>query len=215
MVGNQIVRADATGGQMPSPSPRLAALAGAVGAVQHPGQPTRYHLQTGWAMSDLERAEAASLLSTLTSNLSPEVPFEIRDEDHPDGMMVSGQMAKGALITKMVSGLAGPAQTSGIVATSKVEMYADAIEDLPAWAIDKAIKRWARGDCPSDIKESPNFEFPPGPGTLRKMAALELDLPRRYVAMMTNLIGAISMARALDPEPMPKAFGVGPALRRM
>jgi len=185
--------------------PRLAALAGAVGTVQHPGQPTRYHLQIGWAISDMDRAEAASLLSTLTSNLDPTASF---DGD-------PGPAAKGALLTKLIRGLAGAAETSDIVAAAKIEMYADAIEDLPAWAIDAAIKRWACGSCPPEIEEKPKFAFPPAPATLRGLAMLELELPRRYVLMLTRLVDAVPMDRALDPEPLPKSFGVGPALRRM
>lgn len=190
--------------------PRLAALAGAVGSVQHPGQPVRHHLQTGWAMSDLERAEARSLLSTLTSDLSPEAMFDV------DGRAEPGHLAKGALLNKMIRGLAGAAEPSPLTSAAKVEMYADAIEDLPAWAIDKAIKRWALGECPVSVEENPNYTWPPSPATLRKMALFELDLPRRYVAMLTRLVEAIPMSDALDPDwKAPKQFGVGPALRRM
>lgn len=105
---------------------------------------------------------------------------------------------------------------SDLVAAAKAEMYADAIDVVPAWALDLAIKRWGRGACTADIEERPNYNFPPSPAALRKMALLELELPRRYIAMLTNLIEAIPMADALDPDwKAPKAFGVGPALRRM
>lgn len=186
--------------------PRLAALAGAVGTVQHPGQPVRYHLQTGWQMSDLERREATSLLSILTSKLDPGEPFE----NQP------GLMAKGALLTKMIYGLAGPANQSEVAATSKIEMYSDAIEDLPAWAIDKAIKRWAIGSCPAEIEEQPRYAFPPAPATLRALAVLELELPRRYRTMLQNLIAAVPMADALNPDAVITTGKPGvPAMRRM
>lgn len=212
-MGRQIVKATEARSITLLP-PRLAALAGAVGAVQHPGQPVRYHLQQEWAMSDLERKEAVSLLSTLSSDLSPEALFEIVDDD--GARLEPGHLAKGALLTKMIRGLAGVAEPSAVTSAAKIEMYADAIEDLPAWSIDKAIKRWAVGECPTSIEESPNYTWPPSPATLRKMAMLELHLPRRYVAMLTNLVDAIPMEDALNPDwKAPKAFGVGPALRRM
>lgn len=188
---------------------RLVSLAGAVGTVQHPGQSPRHHLQTGWKISADELTEAKDLLSTLTSDLSPDAPFEVDDR------VVPGHEAKGALLTKLIRGLGGAAEISDIVAAAKIEMYRDAIGDVPAWAIDLAIKRWARGSCPADIEEKPKFAFPPAPATLRGLALLELDLPRRYVSMLTNLIAAVPMMRALDPEPLPKSFGVGPALRSM
>lgn len=200
------LKTDATPNPMPSLPPRLVSLAGSVGTVQHPGQPTRYHLQTGWAMSDLERAEAASLLSTLTSRLSRDAPFE--GESAPD--------AKAALMTKMIRGFAGAADISEVSADSKMAVYADAVMDLPAWAIDVAIKRWARGSCPRDIEERPRFAFPPAPATLRALAMLETELPRRNVRMLENLLAAIPMSDALNPDwRAPKTFGVGPALRRM
>lgn len=193
------------GRSIPSLPQRLVALAGAVGTVQHPGQPVRHHLQTGWTMTAQERAEAANLITTLTSSLDPAATFEGKP----------GPEAKAALLTKVIKGLGGAAEVSDLVAAAKVEMYADQIDVIPAWAIDIAIKRWGAGNCPADIEERPNYNFPPSPAALRKMAMLELDLPRRYVAMLTNLVDAITMERALSPDPMPKEFGVGPALRRM
>lgn len=205
-MGKQITRAQPTvAGQITSLPPWLAALAGAVGTVQHPGQPVRYHLQTGWVMSNLERAEATSLLSTLTSSLDQTASFEGRD----------GSEAKGALLTKMIYGLAGPAQQSELAVNSKIEMYADAIEDLPAWSIDKAIRRWGSGTCPASIEETPKYAFPPAPATLRALATLELEIPRRYQTMLKNLIAAIPMDRALNPDPMPAGTALAPTLRRM
>lgn len=185
--------------------PRLAALASAVGTVRHPGQPERHHLQTGWVMSDMERREAVSLLSSLNSDLDPTASFEGTD----------GPSAKAMLLTKLIRGLAGAAEQSEVVAAAKIDMYADAVEDVPAWAIDKASKRWARGSCPADIEESPKYAFPPAPATLRKLALLELELPRRYVGMLSRLVEAIPMERALDPEPMPASKSGMPAMRRM
>lgn len=183
---------------------RLADLAGALGTVQHQGQQVRHHLQIGWAMSDLERREALSLLSTLTSALDPEAPF----------VGEPGQMAKGALLTQMIRGLAGAAEVSDIVAASKIEMYALAVQDLPAWAISSAIARWARGACPYTIEEKPNYNWPPSPATLRAMAKFDMTEYERSARLLTNLVNAIPLERALDAEPMPST-GAVPAIRRM
>lgn len=192
------------GGSITSLPQRLVDLATAVGTVQHEGQSVRHNLPAGMAMSAEDRAEATRLLSTLTSDLSPNAPFEGED----------GLMAKGALLTKMIHGLAGAANQSEVAATSKIEMYADAVDDLPAWAIDKAIKRWGRGSCPTEIEPHPRFSFPPSPAALRALSTLELHLPRRLKTMLENLLVAVPTADAMNPQ-SPKAFGVGPALRRM
>lgn len=189
--------------------PRLAALAGALGTVQHPGQPVRHNLPEGWEVTEHDRKGAASLLSTLTSLLDPEAPFEVDDR------VVDGHMAKGALLTKMIEGLAGPANPTATAAAAKIEMYADAIEGLPAWAIDKAIRRWARGECPYSVEEHPRYAFPPAPATLRAMALFDLEDLRRNERKLKNVLAALPLERAMSPEPLPKAFGVGPALRRM
>lgn len=190
---------------IPSLPPRLAALVGAVGTVRHPGQGVRHHLQIGWEMSVLEKAEAETTLQHLTSALDPMAHFG----DQP------GPMAKAAILTKLIRGLAGAAEVSDVVAAAKIEMYADAIEDLPAWSIDIAVKRWGRGSCPDEIEERPKYAFPPAPATLRALALLELERPRRDAAKLEILLAAIPMDRALDPEPLPKQFSVGLALRRM
>jgi hypothetical protein len=198
-VGKQLARRPIT-----SLPPRLAALAGAVGTVRHPGQPVRYNMPEGMAMSGMERQEAASLLSTLSSALDPTASFGGED----------GHSAKGALLAKMIHGLGGAANQSETAATAKIEMYADAIEDLPAWAVAEAIKRWARGSCPPEICESPRFEFPPAPAVLRRLAQSDLDLPRRYVEMLRNLLAALPIDEAMNPEPRPAEPGL-PTLRRM
>lgn len=195
---------------IPSLPPRLAALVGAVGSIQHPGQPVRYHLQTGWKMEEADRAEARRLLSTLDALTHPLAPFEGRD----------GGMVKGALITKIVKGLGGAADVADIVAGAKVENYADAIEDLPAWCIDSAIKRWNRGQCPEWIEKKPNYNFPPAPATLRKMAFLDFGPVRESAGKLRKLVNAEPMADALDPDKLPKPTSAGgrefvPALRRM
>ncbi len=192
----------------PSLSPRLVVLATAVGTVQHPGQRLRYNLPQGWGMSAKERAEAERTLSSLTSSLDPDAPFEVEP-----GRFEPGLMAKGALLTKLINGLAGPAAPSEVAAASKIEMYADAIQDVPAWAIDRAIRRWARGACPPDIEERPKFAFPPAPATLRALALLETSDARRDAKLLTNLLAAEPVEAAMDPTARPSTAVA--SLRRM
>lgn len=134
----------------------------------------------------------------LISALDPAAKFEMEP-----GRFESGGKAKGALLTKMIYGLAGSSNPSELVAAAKIEMYADAIEDLPAWAIDLAIKRWARGECPSDIQENPRFDFPPAPAVLRMLALLVMGTIRSNQLKLECLLAAVPIERAVDPTPLP------------
>jgi hypothetical protein len=189
---------------------QLVVLAGAVGTVQYPGQGIRHHLPQGWKMPQSVRAAATTLLSTLTTALDPQSPFEL------DRKTYDGQEAKAVLITKVIDGLAGAAQRNEVQSIAAVDLYAEAIDDLPAWSIDLAIKRWCRGGCPADIEAAPKYAWPPAPATLRKMAELELTVLRREYGLIKNLVAAITFEHAMDPD-RPVLIGdrTLPALRRM
>ena len=203
-------KAIATITTIPSLPRRLVDLASAVGTVQHPGQPLRHNLPAGMSMSEAERREAEGALRSLTSLLDPTAPFA-----DPDGQPESAGEAKSRLLTKLVQGLAGEAKPTKAVLDSKIDWYADAIEDLPAWAIDRAMKMWARSECPRTIEAEPRYAFPPAPGTLRLMALWQMDTPKRHAELLKNLLAAIPVARAMDPAPMPGSSPGIPALRRM
>lgn len=188
---------------------RLVDLGRAVGTVQHPGQPLRYNLPVGWTLPPSDLEDAKNLLSILMPMIDPASDFEIEP-----GRFAPAAQSKGALLTKMIRGLAGPAETSAVAAASKIEMYADAVEDLPAWTIDKAIKRWARGECPASIEETPRYAFPPAPATLRSLAREELAGPKRDAELLQRLIAAVPIEEAMDPARVPTTPNL-PALRRM
>lgn len=179
---------------IPSLPQHLVDLAWAVGTVNHPGQPTRYDLPA--PLSAESRAEVEALTKRLTLSLDRMAPFASGDRT------LSAGEAKAMLITKMIRGLAGAAQPSDLVAAAKIEMYADAVEDLPAWSIDAAIKSWNRGECPASICEEPKFEWPPAPAVLRKLALTATEFPSRALVKFANLLRAIPVAKAMDAAPI-------------
>lgn len=186
------VHASGLQGSIPSLPPQLRHLASAVGTVQHPLQPLRYDLPEGFQMTSEERIEAKQLRERLTLLLDPMAAL--------DG--IPGDEAKAALITKVVRGLAGAANPSEAVVTAKTSLYADGVGELPAWAIDLAIKRWAKGSCPPEIEKDPDFNWPPCPATLSKLAKLELQPLQRDVMALDNLLAAVPTSRAMDPKPL-------------
>lgn len=192
--------------KLPTPylPPRVAALATSVGTVNHPGQPIRYNLPVNFSMTKEDRAEAETLLSTLAPFLNRDTPF---DGNAP-------RDAKLAILTTMLMGYAIGAG-SELGNDAKFDLYESALDDVPAWAVAAALRLWARGECPVDVEKNPQFKYAPSPATLRGIAQAEIEPYRRSVYRLTNLLAALPIEAAMDPKPLPKAFGVGPALRRM
>jgi hypothetical protein len=48
------------------------------------------------------------------------------------------------------------------------EDYLDAIEDLPAWAVREAIRKWNRAESPKLDGKPHSYDFRPSPPTLRR-----------------------------------------------
>jgi hypothetical protein len=67
--------------------------------------------------------------------------------------------------------LAYPIAGGQQVAAARGKAYLAAVEGVPPWALNEAIKKWHRGEAEAP-KGSPsyNFEFAPPPATLRKLA---------------------------------------------
>lgn len=206
-MGNQLTTA-VEAGPITTLPPRLAALVRQVGTVQHQGQMVRYNLPGGVVITDLERAQARTLLSTLEGHLAADAPYVVENQTYP------GRQAKGALIAQMQRGLAGPALVTSEVADAKAYCYDVGTDTLPAWAVDAAIRRWLQHRCPYTIQETPNYAFPPAPGVLRKMAEFDMEEHQRAADDLRRLIAALPLERAMDPAPIARSTGVA-TLRSM
>lgn len=71
-------------------------------------------------------------------------------------------------ISKML--LALPSREAGeFAAEAKSEAYMAALDDVPFWAVNEAMRRWYRGEC------GPKFDYrwQPAPATLRELATAE------------------------------------------
>jgi hypothetical protein len=102
--------------------------------------------------------------------------------------------------------LAFPAagSASEAAAQARSDVYDDALGDLPPWAINAAIKRWAKGEVPTDLNMGAlNFTFAPSPAILRKLAKVELGPLEAQASKLRMLLLTVSVERAMDPEPIP------------
>lgn len=71
------------------------------------------------------------------------------------------------LISRMLMTL--PGKRHEIDAEAKAEAYAAAVEDVPIWAVEQAIRGWYRGA----YGPSHDYEWAPAPATLRALALSE------------------------------------------
>lgn len=77
-------------------------------------------------------------------------------------------------LTRMMMALPSAAQTE-LGAEARGEAYMDALDDLPPWAIEAAIRRWNRGDCgTSNQNKAYDYRWCPAPAELRRIAYLEM-----------------------------------------
>jgi hypothetical protein len=69
----------------------------------------------------------------------------------------------------------------------------DALDDVPAWAVENAMRRWHRSEC----GVLHNYAFAPAPGVLRGIALQELE-PAKLVLRQLKLVlsAAPSLAEA-------------------
>ena len=78
------------------------------------------------------------------------------------------------------------------------EDYLDAIEDLPAWAVREAIRKWNRAESPKLDGKSHNYEFRPSPPTLRRLAQHELAPIRARILHLDKLLNAAPLIEYSD-----------------
>ncbi len=78
------------------------------------------------------------------------------------------------IVTKLLLALPGQ-RTSETGAEAKGEAFMAALEDLPPWAVEEAVRGWYRGTSRYlDPKQPHDFRWTPAPAILRRLAEIEL-----------------------------------------
>ncbi len=99
------------------------------------------------------------------------------------------------LVTKMILALAS-GQSSETGAEARGEAYQFSLGDIPAWAVDEAIKNWYTGKV-KDIPEG-EFKWCPSPAVL-------LRASRDILEVYTETAGKIR--RLMDAKPLEELLG--------
>jgi hypothetical protein len=121
--------------------------------------------------------------------LAEQIVEKIESQFAPSAAERSGKFK---VLSKMLM-VAPTADKSDETTVAKVSVYLDdALDDLPAWAVENAVRRWHRAECGVH-----NYTFAPAPGVLRGIALQELE-PAKLVLRQLKLVlsAAPSIAEA-------------------
>jgi hypothetical protein len=91
-------------------------------------------------------------------------------------------------VTKMTMVL--PSREAGdLAAEAKGEAYMAALEDIPSWAVQEAMRRWYRSEC----GDKHDYRWQPAPATLREVSMIEVYRAMAVRRRLTDLINAEPM----------------------
>lgn len=97
-------------------------------------------------------------------------------------------------VTKMM--LVLPSRESGDLGSqAKGEAYMDALDDVPCWAVQEAMRKWHR----AEYGEKYDYKWQPAPATLRELAMLE-TYRVKAVRRKLNEVLAAEPLREFTPE---------------
>jgi hypothetical protein len=115
------------------------------------------------------------------------VEQHIRSIDKILGMTPENDARHGELtlttVTKMT--LVLPSRESGDLAgEAKGEAYMAALEDIPSWAVQEAMRRWHRSEC----GEKYDYRWQPVPSVMREISMTEVYRVRAVRRQLNNLL---------------------------
>lgn len=189
--------------QLPTNPARLPSLPGwlqqrsaALGSAVQPDSSGR-HRQMTILPSDLilnssERAEVQRHIQELDRFTRLDQLITIRETTMPNdtaiGVMVAGLLIKG-----------GGQKLDKASADALTEDYLDALEDLPAWSVREAMRKWNRAESPQlDPKKPHDFNWKPTPPTLRRLAQHELAGVKGRIISLQRLCEAVPLIEYSD-----------------
>jgi hypothetical protein len=103
--------------------------------------------------------------------------------------------------------MAGGSEESG---RARAGAYLVALDDIPPWAINEAIRRWHRGEGGGN---GSNHRFAPAPAELRFAAMQILQPAKQTIAHLEAVLSALTIERAMDPAPIESPRSHLPKLR--
>lgn len=95
------------------------------------------------------------------------------------------------VVTKMQLVLASQ-KASELAGEARAEAYMVALEDLPAWAVTAASKRWYRSSCGNNEHGKPyDYRFMPDPASMRRLAMVEAFRVKNRISDLEKVLSAV------------------------
>jgi hypothetical protein len=104
------------------------------------------------------------------------------------GRMVSNVELITELVNRVMIMPAAKASQAGMEA--RADDYLDALDDLPAWTVQAALRKWNRGESKPVDKVPHNFRWRPEPPILRALAKMELATVAGRLVELRQILGA-------------------------
>lgn len=110
----------------------------------------------------------------------------------PENDIRYGQATLSA-VSKMCMTLAGR-EGGEMAGEARGDAYMQALEDIPSWAVEEAVRKWYRGECGSKH----DYRWVPAPAILRDIARLEQYRTEKIVSQMKDLLRAEELIEFSD-----------------
>lgn len=180
--------------QLPSLPGWLQQRSGALGSAVQPDSTGKHRQMTilpkELILSSSERAEVLRHIGELDAFTRLDQPVVLR------GATMTNDQAHGVMIASLL--LKGGAKLDQRSSDAFTEDYLDAIEDLPAWAVREAIRKWNRAESPKLDGKSHAYDFRPSPPTLRRLAQHELAGVKGRILTLQKLLDAVPLLEFSD-----------------
>lgn len=180
--------------QMPSLPGWLQQRSAALGSAVQPDSSGKHRemavLPPALILNSSERQAVASHIDGLGRYLDLDQPIDLR------GAVLTNDQAHATMIAALC--MKGGVKLDKASSDALTEDYLDAIEDLPAWSVREAIRKWNRAESPRLDREPHNFVFRPAPPTLRRLAQHELAPIRARILSLDKLMNAVPLIEYSD-----------------
>jgi len=155
---------------------------------QHREMPT---LPANLILDSAERAIVEQHIAGLGQFLDLGQPISLREKvltnDQAHAVLIAGLLIKG-----------GGQKLDKASADALTEDYLDAIEDLPAWTVREALRKWNRGESPQLDKKPHDFTWKPMPPILRRLAYWELWTIKGRILQLEKILAAVPLIEFSD-----------------
>jgi hypothetical protein len=189
--------------RMPSLPAWLARRTDVLENVNQPDMATGKHLTVptmpaSMILTSSERRMVEQHIAVLSRFLDLGQTIELRDR------VLSNDQAMGVMVAALL--VKKGQRMDAAMSEALTEDYLDALDDLPAWSVREAIRKWNRAESPQLDKKPHDFNWRPEPPTLRRLAWMEVWNVRGRMETLQRMLVAVPR---IEYSPEHKAHMLG------